>query len=160
EHRSRRAGVHKSAQLDALLNAAERGEAPATQQLLRLLTTKVTDFFRHPRHFEMAAAQAMRAAREHGRARLWSAGAATGEEPYSLAMALIEAFGNDEPPASILATDADLGALESAKLGEYDESALEGLEPARRNRFLSASKVSGRWQVVAALRRLVEFRAL
>ena len=160
DHRGRRAGIQNSAQWDAQLGAAELGDAAATQQLLRLLTTKVTGFFRHPRHFEVAAARALRAARERGRTRWWSAAAATGEEPYSLAMTLIEAFGNDEPPASVLATDADVDALKAAERGEYAEAALEGLEPARRDRFLCESKISRRWQVIPAVRRLVEFRAL
>src|SRR6185436_14297284 len=102
DHRGRRAGIQDSARWDGLLSDAERGEAAARQQLLRLLTTKVTGFFRHPRHFEVAAAQALRAARQHVTARLWSAAAATGEEPYSLAITVIEAFANDEPPASVL----------------------------------------------------------
>ena len=159
-HRGRRAGIHDSVQWDALLGAAERDDATGTQQLLRLLTTKVTGFFRHLRHFEVAAAQALRAAQERGCTRLWSAAAATGEEPYSLAMALIEAFGSDEPPACVLATDADMDALERAERGEYGDEALEGLTAVRRNRFLSESTANRRWQVVPAVRRLVEFRAL
>jgi chemotaxis protein methyltransferase CheR len=137
DHRSRRLGIRDSAGLDALLNAAEKGEATATQQLLCLLTTKFTGFFRHPRHFEIAAQHALRAARQRDRTRLWSAGAATGEEPFSLAMALIEAFGQDDPPAGILATDVDVDALAVAARGEYSEPVVKAVKAERRTRFFS-----------------------
>jgi chemotaxis protein methyltransferase CheR len=160
DHRSRRLGIRDSAGLDALLNAAEKGEATATQQLLCLLTTKFTGFFRHPRHFEIAAQHALRAARQRDRTRLWSAGAATGEEPFSLAMALIEAFGQDDPPAGILATDVDVDALAVAARGEYSEPVVKAVKAERRTRFFSQTGMARRWTIAPAVRRLVEFRPL
>lgn len=64
--RSRRLGIRDDAGLETLLNAAEEGEPSATQRLLCLLTTKFTGFFRHPRHFDIAAKHALQAARLHG----------------------------------------------------------------------------------------------
>jgi chemotaxis protein methyltransferase CheR len=160
DSRSRRAGLLNSAGWDSLLEAAEGEDSTAGQLLVRLLTTKFTGFFRHPRHFDLAAAHAVRAARRHGHVRLWSAGAATGEEPYSLAMALIEAFKPDDPPATILATDVDEHALDIAQRGEFSEAALKGLESGHRRRLLCENRVSGRWAVVSSVRRLVEFRVL
>jgi len=153
ERRSQRLGILADA-IDALLSAAEKGETSATQQFLCLLTTKVTGFFRHPHHFEVAAEHALHAARQRGVARLWSAAAATGEEPWSLAMALVEVFQRDDPPASILATDVSAEALAVARRGKYVEATLQALEPARRGRFLSGNRIG------PALRRLVEFRPL
>jgi chemotaxis protein methyltransferase CheR len=158
--RGRRLGILDSAGLDSLLNAVEEGETAARQKLLCLLTTKFTGFFRHPHQFDIAAEHTLRAAQHRGRARLWSAAAATGEEPYSLAMSLIEVSRCDAPPASILATDVDLDALAVAQRGEYDEAALRGLEPARRERFLRETSVARRWGIAPAVRRLVELRAL
>jgi chemotaxis protein methyltransferase CheR len=160
DRRSQRLGILSSTGLDSLLSAAEGGDATATQRLLRLLTTKFTGFFRHPSHFDIAAEHALRAARQHGRARLWSAGAATGEEPCSLAMRLIEVFQREEPPAAILATDVDADALAVAQRGEYGEAALRGLEPGRRERFFRQAQDAQRWTIVPAARRLVEFREL
>ena len=158
--RSQRLGLRGGAGLDALLGAAERGDPTATQQLLCLLTTKFTGFFRHPRHFELAAEHGLKAAHQHGRARLWSAAAATGEEPYSLAMALIQAFHRDDPPASILATDVDRDALIVATRGEYGKLALRSVEPACRQRFFCPAHPANRWAIIPAARSLVEFRAL
>jgi len=160
ERRGRRLGIVDSAGLDLLLGAAEEGEPNARRRLLCLFTTKFTGFFRHPIHFKLAAEHALRAARQQGRARLWSTAAATGEEPYSLAMALIEVFGCDDPPAAILATDIDQDAMAFAQRGDYGAAALEALEPKRRERFLCEGGTTGRWGIAAAPRRLVEFRAL
>jgi chemotaxis protein methyltransferase CheR len=158
--RSRRLGIRDDAGLDALLDAAEEGESSATQQLLCLLTTKFTGFFRHPRHFDLAAGHALKAARLRGRARLWSAGTATGEESWSLAMALVEVFQSDNPPTSILATDVDAEALATAQRGEYGAATLQTLSQARRERFLSETRVSQRWCITPVVCGLVEFRPL
>jgi len=160
ERRGRRLGILDSAGLDSVLAAAEQGEPGATQQLLCLLTTKFTGFFRQPRQIELAAAHALRAGERQGRARLWSAAAATGEEPYSLAMALIERRQGDTPPASILATDVDPEALAFARRGEYGEAAVRALDPVRRERFFGEARAARCWAVAPAVRRLVEFRTL
>lgn len=160
DRRSRRVGICDRTGWDALLASAEAGDPLATRTLVHLLTTKFTGFFRQPLHFEIAAEHARQAAEQRGRARLWSAASATGEEPYSLAMSVIERFGRDDPPVSILATDVDAAALEIAQRGEYAESALQGLAPARRTRFVSAVGVDQRGRVSDAARALVEFRVL
>lgn len=160
DRRSRRLGILNTAELDSLLGAAEEGDTTATKQLLGLLTTKFTGFFRHPRHFGIAAEHALQAAGRGGRARLWSAAAATGEEPYSLAIILIEAFRRDDPPAGILATDIDVDALDIAQRGEYGDAALRALDPARRERFFSKPGTASRWSIAPAVRSLVEVRPL
>ena len=106
----------------------------AERQMIGLLTTNFTGFFRHPWHFQFAAEHALRVVHRNGVARLWSAAAATGEEPYSLAMALIELFRCDDPPASILATDVDAEALAVARRGEYDERVVRPATASDRSR--------------------------
>jgi chemotaxis protein methyltransferase CheR len=158
-NRSRRLRMAHAAGVEALLGAAEEGDPLACRQLIGLVTTNFTGFFRHPRHFQAAAEHALRAAQGHGQARLWSAAAATGEEPYSTAIVLIEAFRRDDPPATILATDIDTETLAAAERGEYGERALQALEPERRERFFGGA-IAGRRAIQPAVRRLVEFRAL
>jgi chemotaxis protein methyltransferase CheR len=159
-HRLRRAAIADDRAMDLLFNAVKQGETTATERLLGLLTTKVTGFFRHPRHFDLAAEHAFHVARQRGSARLWSAGAATGEEPYSLGIRLIEVFGQDEPAAEILATDIDRHALASAERGEYAESALRALAPVRRQRFFHQAGPQRSWSVAALVRKLVRFRVV
>lgn len=160
QQRSRRAGILENGAMDALLNDAEAGGEAAVQRLLCLVTTKHTGFFRHPAHFRIAAEHSVEAAARRGRAMLWSAAAATGEEPYSLAIAMIEAFGRDDPPAGILATDVDSQALAAGRSGEYGELAMQGLNAARRERFFLPAGPAGRWRLADSACRLVEFRPL
>jgi chemotaxis protein methyltransferase CheR len=158
DRRSLRREIQGGAGLDALLGAAEGGDLTARRNLIALVTTNFTGFFRHPWHFHVAAERALWAAHRRGSARLWSAAAATGEEPYSLAMALIEVFRRDDPPVTILATDIDADALELARRGEYGDAALGGLEPAVRSRFFRESAGPGRWRIAETPARLVGFR--
>jgi chemotaxis protein methyltransferase CheR len=160
ERRSQRAGIRDSAAMESLLAGAEAGEETASQQLVQLLTTKFTGFFRQPHHFEAAAAHAQAKAAERGSARMWSAAAATGEEPWSLAMAILEKFNSPEPAVRILATDLDAEALLVAQRGEYGESAVRTLERSRRERFFVANNDARNWSVVSELRNLAEFRLL
>jgi chemotaxis protein methyltransferase CheR len=160
ERRIRRLGIHDGAGLDALLNAADKGDTRAGRQLIGLLTIHFTGFFRHLRHFDLAAEHALWAARRRGMARLWSAAAATGEEAYSLAMALIDIFHPNKPPVKILATDIDEDALAVARQGEYAESALSRLEADHRSRFFSQAAAARHWRIGQAARDLVEFRVL
>lgn len=82
---------------------------------------------------------------------------ATGEEAWSLAIALIETAGRDDPPASVLATDIDEEALAVARRGEYGAPSMRAVSPERRARFFVPS-APDRWSVAARVRRLVEFR--
>ena len=142
---------------NALLSAAEEGDPRARRQLVGLITTNFTGFFRHPRHFELAGERALAAIRRCGRARLWSAAAATGEEPYSLAMALIEMSGHDAPPVTILATDINADALAVAQQAEYSKVALGSLSPARRARFLTPLSDGKLWKICPTVCRIIDF---
>ncbi len=160
QRRFRRIGFVDDQGLDALLGAAEQGEPMATQRILCVLTTKFTGFFRHRRHFEIAAEHAVDAALVRGEAHLWSAATATGEEAYSLALALMDAFGGEQPPVQVLATDIDTQALASAQRGEYGEQSLQPLDSTTRDRFFRQTEGSKRWAILPAVRRLVQFRFL
>jgi chemotaxis protein methyltransferase CheR len=158
--RCRRAGIIDSAGLEALIGAAEAGEESAGQRMISLLTTSFTGFFRNPWHFDAAAEHAVRPIERRGHARLWCAASATGEEPYSLAMALIDVTGREDPPASILATDINSDALALAERGEYDEPALRSLANGQRARFFGESAGARCWRIAQPARSLVEFRLL
>jgi len=157
--RSARLGILEGNGLDALLRAAEDGDPTASQRLVGLFTTNLTGFFRHPAHFDVAAEHALRAATRQPQVRCWSAAAATGEEPYSLAMALMEVYRHEEPRVTILATDIEVDALAVARRGEYSLRAVAGLEAERLERFFTQTTDS-HWGIKPSVRRLVEFAAL
>ncbi len=151
-------------QLSAVLDAADAGVTSATQSVIQLLTTQHTRFFRNRRHFDLAAEHALWVAHQRGRARAWSAGVATGEEAYSLAMATLDIFRPTphatQPPVEILATDIDHVALSTARAGEYEPELLTDLSSQERERFLTPVPDTPRWRVNDAVRALIRFDAL
>ncbi len=91
-----------------------------------------TAFWRHP---EQLVALARVASSRPGPVRIWSAGCATGEEPYSVAIALLEA-GRRAGGDTILATDVSARGLEAARAATYGARALRRLPPGIADRWL------------------------
>jgi chemotaxis protein methyltransferase CheR len=89
--------------------------------------------------------------------RVWSAGCASGEEAYTLALLAAEAFAPGPPPVDVLGTDVSGAALAAATAGRYGERAVRGLEPALRERYLDR-QADGGYLVGHRLRALVRFR--
>jgi len=102
--------------------------------LVSALTVGETYFFRHAPHFDALANTILPgiiAQREHAsrRIRIWSAGCATGEEPYSVAILLRELIPNLESwNVLILATDINRDALRRAQEGLYGAWSFRGVE--------------------------------
>lgn len=138
---------------------AATGEASEQewQEFVNCLTTNLTSFFREEHHFPVLAAELAR--RGGSRLRLWCNAASTGEEPYSLAMTVIEALGT-KAQVNILCSDIDTKVLASAERGVYSADA-RGLSPERlRQHFLRGHGAnSGSIRVKPELQRIVEFRA-
>jgi len=87
--------------------------------------------------------------------RVWSAACATGEEPYSLAIALVEA-GLGSNPIEIVASDASPNALEKARAAIYREKSFRTLPLALREKYFTP--VSGGWKLCSEITNRVEFR--
>ena len=68
--------------------------------------------------------------------RVWSAGCASGEEAYTLALLAAEVFAPQPPPVDVLGTDISGAALAAATAGRYGERAVRGLKPSLRQRYL------------------------
>jgi len=127
------------------------------------LTTNLTSFFREAHHFPLLAEHALKArARSGGPLTIWCSASSTGEEPYSIAMTLCEAFNTLTPPVSIVATDIDTNVLATAGAGVYPLERVEKLEPERLRRFFLKGKGAqeGLARVRPELRQLVSFRPL
>jgi chemotaxis protein methyltransferase CheR len=158
--RCRRFGIHQPEALDELLDASELGDPAARNRLIRLLTTGFTGFFRNRWQFDIAAEHVMWTVHRRGKARIWSAAAATGEEPYSMAIELVGVLRRSDPPVSILATDVNSGSIEAARMGIYSEAALRDVDPDLRALYLSEPAGEARWRIDVRIRRMVEFRVL
>jgi chemotaxis protein methyltransferase CheR len=146
--------------LAMLQDPARAGER---RHLVSALTTNVSHFFREAHHFRTLAADVLPAlfdrARAGARVRIWSAGCSTGQEPYSIAMALLEALPEaTDLDVRILATDIDDAVLETARAGTYAGRLMQGVDDARRRRFFTAGHDA--FTVRDPLRQLVTFRRL
>jgi len=91
------------------------------------------------------------------RVRVWSAGCATGEEPYTLALLAADAFGSARPPVDVLGTDISGAALAAAVTGTYPKRSVRGLSAGQWHRYLE-QRPDGSYQVTGELRGLVRFR--
>ncbi len=138
---------------------ALRGDAaePEWQEFINCLTTNLTAFFREEHHFPILAAEL--AARARDPVRIWCNAASTGEEPYSLAMTVIESL-DQTANVRIVCTDIDTSVLARAERGVYGAGA-KGLDAARLKRhFLRGTGANaGSIMVKPELRRLVEFKS-
>lgn len=143
-------------------NAAER------DQLINAITTNKTDFFREPGHFEFLTRVALPSLAPDRpaagwRFKAWSAGCSSGEEPYTLAMALSE-YALDRPgfDFAILATDISTKVLDHARRGVYQESQIAPVPEDLRRKYLlrSRSGPDPLVRIVPELRRKVAFHRL
>lgn len=125
------------------------------------LTTNLTSFFREPHHFPLLAEHVVKQKGQHPIS-LWCSAASTGEEPYSMAMSMVDTFGSFTPPVSIVATDVDTNVLTKAEEGIYPAERIEKLDAGMVKRFfLKGTGVqSGFVRVRPELRAMITFRQL
>ena len=122
------------------------------QLFVNALTTNLTSFFREPHHFPLLAelAQCCGPAMT-----VWCSAASTGEEPYSIAMTLIEVLGSRASQARVVATDIDTQVLALAAEGIFSSEQASKLSQERLKRFflkgagIHAGKVRIRPEVAA-----------
>ena len=134
-------------------------------EMINAITTNKTDFFREAHHFQFLTERVFPEHRQKKprRLRLWSAAAATGEEAYSLAMTVREAFA-DSPDwdIKILATDIDTRVLAHAHEGVYTVDQASHIEPPLLRRYFlkGQGEFENRVRVKPALKTLLRFRQL
>ena len=134
--------------------------------MIDVVTTNKTDFFREPRHFDYMIQTSLPSLIERAGAgverplRIWSAGCSSGEEPYTIAMFLDDfVWNNRKIDYQILATDISTQVLEKAALGVYHRDKIEPVPPDFRKKYLLKSKDpdSPQVRVVPALRQRLKF---
>ena len=135
--------------------------------LCNAITTNLTAFFREPHHFEYlrthVLAPLLAKPPASRRVRIWSAGCSTGEEPYSIAMTVIEAIPElARWDLRILATDLDSDVLERGRRGRYTAERLRALDAARRDRFFVPVQDGKQacYEIRPEVARLVSFKQL
>ncbi|MBT9153260.1 MAG: Chemotaxis protein methyltransferase [Firmicutes bacterium] len=110
------------------------GSSHQATHLIDYLDINVSEFFRNPELFTYLEQEILsRWLTKHPPVRIWSAGCSIGAEPYSLAIAILEAGFRGLP--SIWATDLDAGALQQAKVGQYALQDVRNVTPSRLKKY-------------------------
>ena len=158
---SRRMAVTHVANLRDYLDYL-RSHPDEITELVRAFLIKVTGFFRDPEAFDFlrnaVLPELIDRAKHNGRIlRIWSAGCATGEEAYSMALMVADQLGPDFPEWSvkIFATDLAADAIAFARRGLYPENVLSDLPEDYRDRFFE--RVDHSYRVSKMLRETVIF---
>ena len=149
---------------DDYLALLDRNPAEFTQ-FINALTTNLTAFFRERHHFDFISNTLLPALEKKGsrKVRIWSAGCSLGEEPYSLAMTLLDSKVNVSGwDTKILATDIDSKVLASANSGVYAAERVKSLPDELVHRwFLKGSGANdGQVKVRQQLQDMVTFKHL
>lgn len=137
----------------------ESGNKDEWEAFVNSLTTNLTSFFREPHHFPILAEHVTRQRGQHPIS-LWCAAASSGEEPYSIAMTIVDAFGTFTPPVTIVASDLDTNVLAKAEAGIYPIERIEKLSEDVVKRFFlrGTGAQAGFVRVRPELRAMVSFR--
>lgn len=154
--RLRELGMRRFEDYLALLQSGDPGEGEA---FVNALTTNLTSFFREPHHFPILAEHARQArGREYV---VWCSAASTGEEPYTIAITLLEALGA-QARVRILATDVDTGVLDKAEQGVYPLDRVEKMPPEQVRRFFlrGTGAQAGFVKAKPEIRSLITFRRI
>jgi two-component system CheB/CheR fusion protein len=131
-------------------------------ELVMSFLIKVTEFFRDVQAFDYLKKNILPRIIDRARSgdkvlRFWSAGCATGEEPYTLALLVADLLGAELPQwtVKIFATDLDEGAINFARRGLYPPNVLENLPDDYRDRFFE--KIDHGYRISKTLRQMVIF---
>jgi chemotaxis protein methyltransferase CheR len=145
------------------------GIANELVHMIDQVSTNKTDFFREPVHFEYLVENVVpelinrKGSGIRRKFMIWSAGCATGEEPYTLAIVMDE-FSRKAKGFHymVLGTDISSRVLDTARLGIYAEERIEPIPALFKNKYLMRGKdgSNGRVRVVPELRAHVQFRRL
>jgi chemotaxis protein methyltransferase CheR len=134
-------------------------------EFINSITTNLTAFFREIHHFEylrdVVIPEVLKRNKNTKQIRVWSAGCSTGEEPYTLAMTLLD----NVPPdwdIKILATDLDTNVLQTAMDGVYSEERVTDLSEQVLKRWFMRGTGSqgGLVRVRPQLQKIIQFKKL
>lgn len=154
--------------LGALLEHLKRpGRSPLREVVVDAMTTNETLWFRDNHPFRILSDKLLPELAERSQSqpiRFWSAACSTGQEPYSIAMAVDEYRrlkpGKLKADVKITATDISKSVLDVARRGEYEMLAIgRGLSPERQKTFFTQLTNAG-WQIRPQLKTMVEFKEL
>ncbi len=143
------------------LDTLEDNNNEESERFVNALTTNLTSFFREEHHFPILA-ERLKHIGTHRPIKIWCCASSTGEEPYSLAMTVIETFGKQSGHVSIIASDLDTNVLSVAERGIYPIERVEKMSVERLKRFFwkGSGAQEGYVRVRPELQTMIEFRRI
>lgn len=148
---------------DAYLQLIESpGGQGELRQMIDVMTTNKTSFFREPAHFDFLVEEVLPSFRTE-RLRFWSAACSSGEEPYTLAMVLLEHLpGCSGRDIRILATDISRPVMAKAERGRYPEKDILDVPATYLHKYFTVRQsAEGKvYQVKPAVRSMASFACL
>lgn len=163
----RRTRELKTPSFSAYCQLLQQGDGDEARNFINAITTNLTSFFREQHHFDYLADTffpAYKKANSASRLRIWSAGCSTGEEPYSIAITLMQTLGMDLSPwdVKILATDLDSDVIAKADRGVYDIDRIQALPYDIKHQWFYKGKGDNEDQVKVSekLQQLITFKQL
>jgi len=151
---ARRMTLRHAATLESYLEILQK-DSNEVHHLQEDVLIHVTSFFREPESFDalkQTTFPALLRQRADGPIRVWVPGCSTGEEVYSLAIALFESLEEEAElvPIQFFGTDVSKVSIERARAGFYSESAVADVSAERLGRFFA--KIDAGYQIGKAIR--------
>lgn len=123
-------------------------------EFINYLTINVSEFFRNPTQWEVLEKEILpELIMRNKKLKIWSSACSTGEEPYTLVMLLTRFFKLSE--ISILATDIDLGAIEKAKSGIYNEKSIQNVPNDLKSKYFE--RIGNSFKIHQSIKDCVQF---
>ncbi len=135
----------------------DSSDGPEWQEFVNALTTNLTSFFREQHHFDILS-EFLKSKPSNHPWRLWCSAASTGEEPYSIAMTILDNLGG-RAGFSLMASDIDSKVLATAQQGVYRLDGLKGIDAERMQRYFLRGKATNHGMVMVKpdLRKCIDF---
>lgn len=156
---ARRLRVRQIDSFSAYIRLLESGDLQEREEFVNALTTNMTSFFREAHHFPLLSKH-LGTIPKSNPIQIWTCASSSGEEPYSIAMTVVEHFRSFNTTVRILATDIDTNVLEKARRGIYPLDQLKMISPERLKRFFlkGEGKNAGFAKVRPELQQMITFR--
>lgn len=159
---ARRLRATRQNSFGAYLDRLEQGQdAQEWEAFVNSLTTNLTSFFREPHHFPIFADHLKKIGTSRP-IRVWCSAASTGEEPYSIAMTVVEALGSASSQVTIISSDLDTNCLATAAKGVYPMERVAKMSPERLKRFFlkGTGSQEGLVAVRPEIRKMIQFERI
>lgn len=126
------------------------------EEFVNFLTINVSEFYRNPEQWVILEKEVFPKLLEkcNGNIKIWSAACSTGDEPYSLVMALSKHLPLER--IKIIATDIDKQVIAKAKVGLYSEKSVSNVPADLKRRFFK--EIGGSYQISDEIKKRVEFK--